>query len=466
MRTEEKLDTIGRDEIIKNISDIVESVSLNRGNTTFAIDGDWGCGKTFVLEKLEKNLSEIQNEETADNRYFIIHYNSWKYDYYEEPLVAIVSAIVNALDEDKIIKDSKARVAVKEVFKQIGAALLDLANASVKKITSVDVKDKISTALESAKKAKEKSKEKIKEINKFDNYFDLKNLLAQLKKSLNQLSEKYTIVFAVDELDRCLPEYAIKVMERFHHLTEDVENIVTIIAIDKKKLKKTISSIFGYELDYFNLKGDDCSKYLKKFIKFSVKVENGEIQESIKEKYKNYLDLFENQLFEEDDINFTEFYNSLFAKIDVREQETLMEKVILVHQLITKEKVDKSLMYLELIFTFFEHYEHQRIQTFFSGTEFNDYSELGARKKNITKLNEIFKIEFRTRREGNVVFYHLDESAGIKGFICWVLSFLKNDKNPFAKQISYNAKRIQANQKDLVLNHINKFREFMLTVIK
>lgn len=128
MRTEEKLDTIGRDEIIKNISDIVESVSLNRGNTTFAIDGDWGCGKTFVLEKLEKNLSEIQNEETADNRYFIIHYNSWKYDYYEEPLVAIVSAIVNALDEDKIIKDSKARVAVKEVFKQIGAALLDLAN--------------------------------------------------------------------------------------------------------------------------------------------------------------------------------------------------------------------------------------------------------------------------------------------------------------------------------------------------
>ena len=27
----------------------------------------------FVLEKLEKNLSEIQNEETADNRYFIIY---------------------------------------------------------------------------------------------------------------------------------------------------------------------------------------------------------------------------------------------------------------------------------------------------------------------------------------------------------------------------------------------------------
>ena len=145
-KTKEKIDTIGRDEIIQNISNIVESVSQNRGNTTFAIDGVWGCGKTFVLEKLEQKLSKIENEETGENKYFIIHYNSWKYDYYEEPLVAIVSSIVSSLDENKTIKNPKTRIVVKEVFKEIGMALLDLANASVKKITGIDVKDKISSA--------------------------------------------------------------------------------------------------------------------------------------------------------------------------------------------------------------------------------------------------------------------------------------------------------------------------------
>ena len=160
-----------------------------------------GCSKEKEPAEATKSGSqkvEIENEETGENKYFIIHYNSWKYDYYEEPLVAIVSSIVSSLDENKIIKNPKTRIVVKEVFKEIGMALLDLANASVKKITGIDVKDKISSALESAKKIKKKSKKKIKEANKYDGYFDLKNLLGQLKKSLNQLSEEYTIVFIVD----------------------------------------------------------------------------------------------------------------------------------------------------------------------------------------------------------------------------------------------------------------------------
>ena len=38
------------------------------------------------------------------------------------------------------------------------------------------------------------------------------------------LTESNTVVIIVDELDRCIPEYAIKVLERLHHLTEEKEN--------------------------------------------------------------------------------------------------------------------------------------------------------------------------------------------------------------------------------------------------
>ena len=422
-KTKEKIDTIGRDEIIQNISNIVESVSQNRGNTTFAIDGVWGCGKTFVLEKLEQKLSKIENEETGENKYFIIHYNSWKYDYYEEPLVAIVSSIVSSLDENKIIKNPKTRIVVKEVFKEIGMALLDLANASVKKITGIDVKDKISSALESAKKIKKKSKKKIKEANKYDGYFDLKNLLGQLKKSLNQLSEEYTIVFIVDELDRCLPEYAIKVLERLHHLTEDIENTITIIGTDRSKLEGVVSKIFGYE-------ENDCSNYLKKFIKFSINLDVGTSQESIKEKYSYYINLF-NQDFLEDKINFTEFFNILFARIDVREQENLIEKAFLLHTLLTKENMDTSIMYTELILLVMEHYYKVRKAGYFRSGKFENGSSLTT-CPSLNKLNSILlpkSEEFMDSKAGRP-YWVVNKYSGNKGAIYWYFSMLANEDQP------------------------------------
>lgn len=41
----------------------------------------------------------------------------------------------------------------------------------------------------------------------------------------------------VDELDRCLPSYAIKVLERIHHVFNELENVVVIIAMEKNKCR-------------------------------------------------------------------------------------------------------------------------------------------------------------------------------------------------------------------------------------
>lgn len=446
-----KLDTIGRDEIIENILSIIESVSLNKGNTTFAIDGDWGAGKTFILEKLENKLSEIQSEETADNRYFVIHYNSWKYDYYDEPLIAIVSAMINALDENKVINDSKLRSATKEVFKQIGVSLLDIGNGLFKKFTKVDLKEKISKATENTKEILNKTSETIKETNKYDVYFDFKNVLSQLKEGLNNLSKNYTIIFAVDELDRCLPEYAIKVLERLHHLTEDVDNIVTIVSIDKNKLKKSISNYFGYS-------EQETSIYLKKFIKFSVNIDKGISKDNIKDKYKDYLDLFENQLFKNDNIDFLKFFNILFTNIDVREQEILMEKIKLVHELVNNETCDKSLMYLEMIFAIIENYYQQDLINVFDGEKFMSFMIHSKNNTNLIKLNNVLKTKFNNF---GLNTYFVNNENGNKGFILFVLSNIREENNtpknfkirPLNDYFDYN--------KQNVFNQLNKFREFM-----
>ena len=79
----DRLDILNRDEFVDELVRILESISDNKSATSFAIDGDWGCGKSFVLDMLEEKLSSIQLEESSNDKYFVLRYNSWKFDYYE-----------------------------------------------------------------------------------------------------------------------------------------------------------------------------------------------------------------------------------------------------------------------------------------------------------------------------------------------------------------------------------------------
>ena len=92
-----KLDILNREEFVDKLVTLTENISANRTSTSFAINGVWGCGKSFVLDMYEERLNAIQSEETANDKYFVIRYNCWKYDYYEEPLVAIVAAMIDII---------------------------------------------------------------------------------------------------------------------------------------------------------------------------------------------------------------------------------------------------------------------------------------------------------------------------------------------------------------------------------
>ena len=453
-----KIDTIGREDVVERLYTIIESVSNNKGNTSFALNGVWGSGKTFVIDMLEEKLKLEQSEKTADDKYFVIHYNCWQYDYYEEPLIAIVSAMLDALNDDHLIKDERARNTIKEVFKKIGMALLFLGNAAVKKATNIDVKNTISKAIKESKKIKDNVDEKYKENHKFDIYFDFKKVLEELRNALKQLSQEFTLVFVVDELDRCLPEYSIKVLERLHHLTENVDNTITIIATDKSVLTKTVNRIYEInekEIDY-------CSKYLKKFINFSVELDIGESKDNIIEKYSNYINLFSNNTFQTDDIKFLDFFNVLFENIDVREQEIIMDKIMLVHKLITtEEKNDKPLMYLEMIFTIIENYYNQDIYKCFDGIEFQVCFLNGKKSNHLLKLNDVLHTSLNNFGS-NGVFVNMH--SGIKGIILHILSEIRVENTNERAKIFAPVNYIPEQNIKNIFEKINKFRKIMSIV--
>ena len=89
------VDLLNRQAIVDQMIHLLDILSDSRSSCTFALNGKWGSGKTFVLNMLEQQLREYQDGE----KYIVFHYNCWQYDYYEEPLVAIIAAMLDSLND-------------------------------------------------------------------------------------------------------------------------------------------------------------------------------------------------------------------------------------------------------------------------------------------------------------------------------------------------------------------------------
>lgn len=334
----EKLDILNREEFVDKLVNLTENISANRTSTSFAINGVWGCGKSFVLDMYEERLNQIQSEKTATDKYFVIRYNCWKYDYYDEPLVAIVAAMIDIINQKtKLWNDEQKKARVLGVLKAVGTTLLSMVNDGIKDKIGVDVK----ATYETLKTNIKSEEEKVETSHEYDVYFSFNQALHRLQKLIEELSEEQTVVFVVDELDRCLPEYSIKVLERLHHLTENSNNVITVLSMDKEQLQTSVKQIFGF---------DNPGRYLEKFIHFEIKLDFGEVSEKVTEKYFDYIAMFDKDIFPFDD-SVEEFIQAIFKNIDARTQEQIVRRATVAHQMLYTDKKDYVFMCMELLLT-------------------------------------------------------------------------------------------------------------------
>lgn len=295
MSQTEKIDILDRAKIMSDIEQILVLLSEQKQGRVFALDGKWGYGKTYILEQLEKELEGLQNEETQDDRFYVFHYNCWQYDYYEEPAVAIVSAMLDKYGGKS--EKEKAQKVIKEIAGQIVKNKIG--------IDLVETHDNISK----------------KEQFQFDEMFGFKTTLDYTRDKICELTKDKTVLLVVDELDRCMPEYAIKVLERLHHMFEGLDNVIVLLAIDSTQLEHSVKEIYGEQVD--------TERYLRKFIAFRIKLDSGKVQNQILNNYGYYFYDFENlaeccpivlKLIE-------------LSRIDIRNIDKLIEKIDMIHGL-------------------------------------------------------------------------------------------------------------------------------------
>ena len=234
----------------------IQSTIGEEESYTISLNAEFGNGKTTFLKMFEhyiKNKHYIKNpdhhitNEEIDS-FETVFINAWESDFYNEPIIAIISEISRRITDDTL----------KKVLKASAGFILSTANQCVQLGTGVSVQQ----SMDDAKKAKEDLGDKI-----LKNYEQRKEVIKKLKTAFNQYIKKNNnkILIIVDELDRTRPDYAIHFLEDMKHFF-DIENVVFLVAVNKLQMKDTVKVIYGQD-KYFD-------SYYRKFFKHEIDLPN------------------------------------------------------------------------------------------------------------------------------------------------------------------------------------------------
>lgn len=244
-------DKIGRKDIVDKICGLVDSLQKDQ-NFCLSINGAWGSGKSFVLQMIEEQLSKKQE-------YIIVKYDAWENTFYSDPLIAILSCLIDGI-EDKLYLVERSKEKAKKAIKTTAKTL---AKFSAKINTLQEIISGIKSVLKSFHNPIDSDTESM------GNFKSYQKLLKETKEVLNEITQKgeydkkqTKLIVLVDEIDRCLPDEQLKILERLHHLL-GIKNCAVIVAMNQVCIAQTVKTIYGI----------DGNEYLRKFFNYSFRLE-------------------------------------------------------------------------------------------------------------------------------------------------------------------------------------------------
>ncbi len=358
---------------------------------TIALQGEWGSGKTSLMNRLEEQICNEQNAE-----FYSIWLNTWQYSLMKNNENILVS-IINALIE-QIIEISKKEYP--EKLKHIINDVYKIGKSVFKGLSKVAIKTAVSTVNEDASDVitnaifNEKSDEKF-------NLTDLKNKLSELinlniEKNIANNIEKRAFVFFIDDLDRIDPTLAVNILELMKNIF-DIDNCIFILAIDYDVVVKGLKGKFG-ELTEKNER--EFRSFFDKIIQlpFQMPVSSYVIDDYIKEILLSVNIITKSEAENEEFIKSIVLFTGLSVGTNPRSIKRLVNTLSFINLLIkSKNKINKIKHELES-------YEKQLIfalislQTGFptiynllaDNADIENWSDEFAQKYNlnITKIND------------------------------------------------------------------------------
>lgn len=262
-------DTIGRND---DLFYFVRILSRLNSGSAVALNAAWGSGKTFFVKQAKMlidiynpnsdidteclsqeeiaSIKDVYNKHNSGTEKYdmpkmaTVYYDAWKYDNTEDPLLSLIYCIITRYREN--VKTDKVSWMKGALIKS-----LPLFNGLAKSVTGLDIKE----VLEGLKNILETQEDWFKQIKKEN---DIEKQVREFLSNIIRNNEEKLIIF-IDELDRCNPQYAVKLLERVKHYFNHPK-VIFVISYNKSELQHSIKTLYGSEFS--------ADKYLERFFDY------------------------------------------------------------------------------------------------------------------------------------------------------------------------------------------------------
>ena len=242
-------DKIGRNPKVLKFISLINKIETS---CSISLDGSWGSGKTIFVKQVKMVLDSLntfkktsdftQQQEEAVKAVFTrlcdkatpvesikphvcVYYDAWENDNDTDPLISLAYKITKEFSCEYVFEDAPK---VQEV---VSSALRTIVSG----ITNIDV-NRIYDDCHFTNK--------LEEIKKTKN---LEQTISEMFDSLLPEHGDRLIVF-IDELDRCKPIYAVKLLERIKHYFTNPK-ITFVFSTNILELGNTIKKMYGSNFD-------------------------------------------------------------------------------------------------------------------------------------------------------------------------------------------------------------------------
>lgn len=267
---ESERDLLGVQHLVCSAVDIVNSDNLLPA--TIGVFGDWGSGKSSVIQMIERDLK-------AQGDVILLSFNGWLFEGYDDAKTALMETIIDEISSQKTLENRGKVLALNLIrkvnwFRAVGSAVkygaAAIAGGPVG-LSAVAGIDAVALAQKAGEKVEDLKPEDISALLEDEKNHTLRKGIREFRENFESFLREAKIkklVVVIDDLDRCLPNTIIETLEAIK-LFLFVPGSAFIIGADERLVRYAVRSRFP------ELPGDrtDVGRdYLEKLIQYMIRV--------------------------------------------------------------------------------------------------------------------------------------------------------------------------------------------------
>lgn len=205
---------------------------------SIAIYGDWGSGKTSAMRWLESmlrrwndrdigSMHSLSNDEGKKVR--PVWFFPWKYQAKEDVWRGLIAEVILASIDARDATEERMLRAVTQFGRFLGRSFLHVLQGM--RLKGVDVAKKIAEEYEKALHPEAAY------LNQFEN-----TLRRWIRDTISEADER--MVIFIDDLDRCMPDVALQVLEALK-LYLDIEDLIFVVGVDRAVVDQLVQNLYG-----------------------------------------------------------------------------------------------------------------------------------------------------------------------------------------------------------------------------